>query len=145
MRADDATSRIRADLAYAQSLAILLRKPHCIVCDPSQGFYYLATAQAPGTPIVDPISHKPYRIHFSKALDSVVLRATPCVEAYADVALDNVSFDGGTVLTFDAMGEPLGTGSVRLTAGRIEILVGARRLAVVIDATTGETSLQEST
>lgn len=143
LRAEEATGRIQADLAYAQSLAILLRKPHSLVCDTDQGFYYLAAAQTPGTPITEPVRHKPYRVHFLKSFDSAVLRATPCLEAYADVALDSADFNGSTVLTFSALGEPLGAGGVPLVSGRIEILVGTRRLAVVIDATTGAASLQE--
>jgi Tfp pilus assembly protein FimT len=142
MAASDAAARIQADLSYAQSRAILLRSPQSFVCDTAQGFYYLATAQAPSTPITDPISRKPYRVFLRAACENAALRTTLHVEALPQATLSGVSFDGGTVLTFDAMGLPW-VGSTPLANGKIEVDAGSCELEIVVDAVTGRASIQE--
>ena len=144
LAAEDAAGRIQADLSYAQSRAILLRSSQCFVCDTAQGFYYLATAQAPATPISDPVSHKPYRVFLRQACENQSLSTTPNVEAFPEVTLSSASFNSGVVLTFNALGLPL-VGSTPLTAGTIGIAAGSRQLSIVVDATTGLASVQEST
>jgi len=144
LAAEDAAGRIQADLSYAQSRAILLRSSQCFVCDTAQGFYYLATAQAPATPISDPVSHKPYRVFLRQACENQTLSTTPHVEAFPEVTLSSASFNSGATLTFNSLGVPL-VGSTPLAAGRIEIEAGTRQLSIVVDATTGLASVQEST
>lgn len=138
----DAAARIQSDLSYARSRAIVLRSPQSFVCDVAQGFYYLATAQASSTPITDPISRKPYRVFLRNASQNAALRATPHVEAFPDVTLSAVSFNSGTVLTFDAMGLPRADDAA-LTTGRIEITAGSRKLEIVVDPVTGQVSAKE--
>jgi Tfp pilus assembly protein FimT len=142
MAASDAAARIQADLSYAQSRAILLRSPHSFVCNMAQGYYHLATAQAPSTPITDPISRKPHRVFLRAACENAALRTTLHVESLPQAALSSVSFDGGTVLTFDAMGLPW-VGSTPLASGKIEIDAGSCELEIVVDAVTGRASIQE--
>ena len=134
--AADAAKRIQGDLSYAQSRAILLRSPQCLVVDTAQGFYYLATAQAPSTPINDPISHKPYRVFLRQACENQTLSTTENVEAFPAVTLSSASFDSGAVLTFSALGVPM-VGSTPLANGKIEIDVGSQHLSIVVDADDG--------
>jgi Tfp pilus assembly protein FimT len=142
--AADAAKRIRGDLSYAQSRAILLRSSQCFVVDTAQGFYYLSTAQAPGTAITDPVSHNPYRVFLRQACENQTLSTTENVEAFPAVMLSSASFNSGAVLTFNALGVPM-VGSAPLTAGTIGIAAGSRQLSIVVDATTGLTSVEEST
>lgn len=139
---DEAARRLQADLAYAQSLAIVLRKPQCVVCDTTQGLYYLAPAAAPTTPMIDPISRKPYTVFFGAACGNPLLRATPRVQEYAGVQLVTANFDGAGTLTFDALGVPLGPGGAAIASGMIEIGVGSHRSRITVDPTTGTTSVQ---
>jgi hypothetical protein len=141
---DEAARRVRADLSYAQSQAIVLRKPQCIVCDATQGFYYLAPAAAPAAPMTDPISDKPYMVFFSRACGDPLLRATSRVQEYPDVDLVSASFDESGTLTFSALGLPLGPGGAALISGTIEIAVGSRRSRIAVDPTTGTASIQDS-
>lgn len=143
MRAVDAASRIQADLYCAQSRAILLRSPQCFVADTAQGLYRLTSAQAQGTALTDPITRKPYQVFFRTACSSAGLAATPRNEAFPDVHLSSASFDGGAVLTFDALGAPR-VGDVPLVNGRIEILSGSHHLAIAIDAVSGQASVQDA-
>ncbi len=141
---DEAAQRLQDDLSYAQSQAIVLRKPQCVVCDTTQGLYYLAPAAAPATPMTDPISGKPYTVFLSAACGNALLLATPRVQEYPDVGLVSADFDGSGTLTFSALGLPLGPGGVKLVSGTIEIAAGSRRSRITIDPTTGTTSVQDS-
>lgn len=142
LRADEAACRIQSDLAYAQSQAILLRKPMCLVFDTTQGLYYLARTQAPTTPITDALSKKDYRLLFSKACSNPLMNSVPRVGAYQDVDLLTANFDGIGTLTYNALGWPLASGGTSLVSGRIEIGVGSEKLAVVIDPVTGYATVQ---
>lgn len=145
MRASEAACRIQADLGYAQTQAILLRKATCVVFDRDNGTYHLARAATASTPIVDPISKKECRVFFSKACKKQSMQNVSRVEEYADVDLVTASFDGANQVTFNALGLPIRTSGDIVADGKIEITVGNLKLAVVLNSTTGGASVLTAT
>ncbi len=143
--ADEAASRIQLDLSHAQSEAIVLRKPQCIVCDKTQGFYYLAAAASSSTPTVDPISDKPYKVLFSGASSGAVANGALYVQSYSSVSLSGADFDGSGTLVFNALGQPVTTAGVALASGSLQISAGSRQLTITVDPVSGATTVQEVT
>lgn len=143
LRVQEAACRIQEDLFYAQSQAVVLRKPHCVVFDTTQGLYHVALADAQATPVTDPVTRKACRVFLRKACDLAL--TLPCADKYPDVALNTADFDGSNVLTFSVLGMPMGPDDAPLTSGSVLLANsgGTSRRKVTIDAMTGTAGVQD--
>jgi prepilin-type N-terminal cleavage/methylation domain-containing protein len=122
-----------ADLSYAQSRAIATGRVHYVVFDMGRGKYDLCDSIEPLGVMIHPVEQTPYEVIFG---------AGPL----EGVRAHEVSFDGQTILAFDATGTPCScaTSTARravMNAGSITLECGKETLTVTIAPFTGEISV----
>jgi len=131
-----AASLVANDLRAARSLALTSQVPHSLVFRSDRGAYkivedYGGGAYASAEAVDHPVRRgEAYEVIFSRA------------GRMDNVAVNSVSFDGGTYVTFDAQGEPLnGAGEALAAAGTVAIQAGECSMTVSVEALTGRVTV----
>lgn len=122
-RAEAAAKRVASDLQYARRIAKTSGAEQSVEFTPAAHRYQLMGVGHPDHP------HSEYIVNLSKT-------------GYP-ASLAQVDFDGNTDLTFDMYGRPL-TGSplAPLTSGTIIVQSGPEQRVIVLDPTTGKSSVE---
>ena len=136
-----AARRIMADARYAQSQSMNQRQAHSLVFDAGQGFYFYASAGAPGQAGTDPISKKDYLILFAGACTDPVLSGQSHAAEFPAVELDSAYFGGDTTLYFDYLGFPVDAQGAPLSVATIGIRVGQSSRTITLDVSSGQVTI----
>lgn len=130
LKCASAARALTADLLFAQSRAIATAKPHYIIFDLARQTYAIADALDPVALIDDPIRQAPYQVQVG---------AGPL----ANVFISKASFDGQTILVFDAQGTPNAYSQADrsfapLRSGQVTLCGKEASLTLSISPATGE-------
>ena len=133
LRAASAARALMADLLYAQNRSIALQKMHYVQFDTAGNTYSVLDNMSPANIITHPVLQAPYTVSLGTGSLSNVKLASP-------------TFDGQTVVAFDAMGVPYswssGSGTTALAAGSVQIKAGKNTLTVSVAPYSGEITVQ---
>ena len=119
LRALSAARTLMADLEYAQSQAVVTQSDITVTFDQAGNSYRLSNQSQP---LIHPISKKDYVVDFDSS------------ESLRGVSIAAVNFNGGSTVTFNALGAPDPAGSVDLAAG-------PHTYRVTVAAVTGRVSV----
>ena len=126
-RLQAAARLLAADLAFAQVESITHADDLCVVTfDPANGSYTIAKSSAPGTPITNPATGRPYVTQFGSG------RAAEL----AGVSIQGTALGGDNQIVFGIFGQIDQT-----AAGTITLQAGTLTIVVQIDPASGEVSL----
>ncbi len=128
---------VMADLLYAQSRSISLQKMHYVQFNTTNGTYQVMTSVSPSVVINNPVSGQAYTVTFGTASTS----------GLQSMQLGSASFDGQTVLAFDAVGVPYSyntstSTATALVSGTIVVKSGAATSTITIAPFSGQLSVQ---
>jgi Tfp pilus assembly protein FimT len=121
-KCESVARRVAADINYARDVAMQTAKTTSIDFTLSPASYSMTNVVHPYHP------SQSYAMAFSDIDDNVLL--------------NSASFNGGTLLSFNAYGRPLaGSPLVALTSGSLQIVFGTEQFTVTIDSSTGEATV----
>ncbi len=120
--------RFESDVSYARSLSIAVPQARAVIrVDGANNRYWLALVTDPDTPILHPLSKKPY-----------VLQCGPNGNKGLDaVAITGIDFGGDELLGFDAMGS-----TDQEHPARIQVRSGSAQFEVSIAPVAAESSVE---
>lgn len=133
-RAAAATRVVMADLLYAQNRAIAQQKTHFVVFDVTGKNYRVLESWAPATTIKNPVDGSTFQVYFASG-------------AMKEMNLVSASFDGKSVVAFDAMGipqsvDPMTGVMTPLVSGTVVVGSGTFTMTVTISPYSGELTVQ---
>ncbi len=120
LRTEAVARRIASDLNFARRTAIQTSRTTSVTFAAAPAGYTMTGVEHPAYP--------------SQAYVVAV------ADIDGSVALQSFNFDGGPVLSFNTYGRPL-VGSNALAVGAVVVASGGHALSVVVDPSTGETSV----
>lgn len=125
---------LMADLAYAQGQAVILQKKQYVKFDTASNCYELLDQTTPSENVImHPVNRSAYHVSLGSGRK----------DELKSVGLDQVSFDGKSVLMFDDLGVPyaydLTTDTATpLSAGSVRLKCHDYTLTVTVEPYTGE-------
>jgi hypothetical protein len=125
---------LMADLAYAQGRAVLLQKKQYVKFDTTNNCYDLLDQITPSASVIThPVNKTAYHVALGSGRK----------DQLKSVGLDQVSFDGKTVVMFDDLGAPyaydlLTNAATPLAAGSVRLKCNTYTLTVTVEPYTGE-------
>jgi prepilin-type N-terminal cleavage/methylation domain-containing protein len=133
LRAASAARSIMADLLYAQNRSIALQKMQYVQFNTGSNSYSVLDNMSPANIITHPVTQSPYTITLGTG-------------SLSNVTIVSPTFDGQTVVAFDAMGVPYSwssaTGATALAAGSLQVKAGQNKLTVSVAPYSGEVTVQ---
>ena len=133
LRAASAARAMMADLLYAQNRSIALQKMHYVQFDATGNTYSILDNMSPANIITHPVNQGPYTVTLGSG-------------SMSNVKITSPTFDGQTVLAFDAMGVPYSwsssAGTTALSAGSVQVKAGQNKLTVTVAPYSGEITVQ---
>jgi prepilin-type N-terminal cleavage/methylation domain-containing protein len=132
-----AARTVMADLLYAQSRSISLQQMHYVQFNTTSGTYQVMTSVSPAVVINNPVSGQRYTVTFGSSSTT----------GLQSMSLGSVSFDGQTVIAFDAMGIPYSyntstSTATALVSGTIVIKSGTASSTITVAPFSGQLSVQ---
>ena len=132
LRAASAARALMADLLYAQNRSIALQKMHYVQFNTVTNSYSVLDNMSPANIITHPVLQAPYTVTLGSG-------------SLNNVKLVSPTFDGQTVVAFDAMGVPYSwsvSGATALAAGSVQVKAGQTTLTVSVAPYSGEITVQ---
>ena len=137
LKATSAARMIMADLIYAQNRSISQQKMHFVRFDKTAQTYKILEQINPSAV---------YVVHPVEASNFIVKLGANGPKPIRDVTLDNITFDGKTILAFDELGTPYSYDAstnvyTAMTAGSVRLACGTLKLTITIEPFSGELRL----
>ena len=126
MRAQSAARTLMADLEYAQNHAIVTQADVSVQFNAGGNNYSVSNGS--GT-LEHPITKKAYVMDFDEA------------SGLTGVSITSVSFDGGSEVTFSALGAPACAGGAPLAGGQVDVSADEHTYRVSVAPVTGRVSV----
>ncbi|HZN68499.1 MAG TPA: type II secretion system protein [Tepidisphaeraceae bacterium] len=134
LKATSAARMLMADLIYAQNRSIAQQKTHYVRFDKTTESYEVLEEISPATVITHPVELGPF---------IVVLGPNGPSSSIKDVEIDEVGFDGKSILAFDELGTPYAYDAATkakspMTAGSVRLKCKDFTMSVVVEPFSGE-------
>lgn len=137
LKTTSAARMLMADLIYAQNRSISQQKMHWVRFDKAAQTYEILEQMTPAVVYIK---------HPVEASNFIVQLGDTGQKPIRSVTLDNITFDGKTILAFDELGTPYsydaGTSVLTsLTAGSVRLASGPLTMTITIEPFSGELRL----